>query len=151
MPIKQLFINGEINLVPDISTSSLAPARCQDVKEDEITWDDAETYVNDFKALLKTDTNHGDFLSFSLSQSNIQKLFDQNSNLNAIKIYLGYNTVDKTIRAFAVAGTLNGNNECDDWKLEENIDSEAKRTKIANTRPCPHQCGKRNFLNKPLP
>lgn len=148
MPINQLFINGEIKVLN--SDKTFVASNCTDIEKDKIDWDDAESLVKSYKTLL-TKLHLGDFLAFALTQTSLNNLLGQAEGLDAIKIYLAFSEADNTIRAFAIASKLNtSTGEFDDYKIPLNKSDIAlsELPNIANVRPCPHQCGVANFLNK---
>lgn len=154
MPIKQFFSNtGGIKILNNGETEDLT---CATTKNDEIDWSDAEILTNSFKQFA-LDKGLGENLSFILQETEINLLLDQlqpNAN-KAVRIYLAYCNTDKTIRAFGVAAALNNNGEYDDFNVPQRMLGTATtlqtEVRIANTRPCPPQCGKTNVLNQRLP
>ncbi len=149
MPIKQLFLNGTIKLLGE--NESMAPVTCNAITKDAIDWTDAETLVHAYQTFLKNN-RMGKALSFALTQNSINALLGQ-GDLDSIKIYLAYSEADKTIRAFAVAAKLNTTNgEYDDFNIPVDGKSIDLNTmpKLENVRPCPHQCGIVNILNRDI-
>jgi hypothetical protein len=160
MPIKQFFPKNEGILVPTnklqmFSTNNpLVQGNCNDVTEDDITWDDAEVFTNSFKQ-FSSDCELGETLSYVLSKTSIDKLLKQDNSLDGVRVYLAYSNKDKTIRAFAIAAKLNpATLEYDDYQIPVQMfgrNASLAMPEIANTRPCPTQCGITNILNRPLP
>jgi hypothetical protein len=150
MPIKQLFINEEIKQLS--FNGEFISTGCASIEKDSINWQDAEQYVQDYQEFLKNN-QMGKALSFALTQGSINVLLGQDSSLDAVKIYLAYSKVDKTIRAFVVASKLNtATSEFDDFHIPANSTGIDYNTmpKLENMRPCPHQCGVTNMLNRDM-
>lgn len=158
MPITQFFFKDQQLGSPIkrvvLSTGTSDELTCAKIGPDNITWDDADIYVNSFKQFAH-DCELGDSLSFVLSKESIENLFSQ-SGTDGVRLYLAYCNTDKTIRAFAVAATLNpATKEYDDYNMPPSFMAAGVSRQampfLENTRPCPTQCGKTNILNRKLP
>jgi hypothetical protein len=147
MPITQFFSEGS-----QMPLASFAITSCASAKPDDINWTDAEMLVNSFK-LFSAGMGIANPLSFVLEKTAIEQLFAQDASIGGVKIYLAFCNTDNSIRAIGVAAQLNpNNNEYDDYNIPATLlgTDIATLPFIANTRPCPPQCGTKNVLNQPL-
>ena len=149
MPIEQFFSRED-----GITSNVDGTLQCNNVVPDKIDWTDAEIMVNAFKQ-VSTDIELGETLSFILEEASIARLFAQrpaSTPGKAVKLYLAYCNKDATVRAIAIAASLNPAGVYDDYNIPQTMaGSPLPTTIIENLRPCPPQCGKVNVLNKPLP
>lgn len=137
---KMLFPNTESNE----STGSA-------IGQKDIDWTNAVELVKDYQNFLD-EHDLSKYLSFSITKDSINKLLNQQQDLDAVKFYLAYSESDKTIQAFAIASKQNtATGGFDDYKIpESNVPPTPinEMPLLENVRPCPHQCGKLNILNK---
>lgn len=140
MPLKQFFTGSKLQ------DANL----CRSLTIDDIDWTDADVLVNQFQQFAKN-IGLGIELGYVLDKVTINNLLGQDGkSFDGIKIYLAYSNIDKTIRLVPVACQYDAvNNDYNDYNipLVKPVDI-STLPKIGNLRPCPPQCGTKNFLNQ---
>ena len=132
---------------------------CSFIQHDPIGPNDLLPLKNGIKQNLFDHADSGPCLQvygFGLTQPQIDNLLNNQGSENgkkpdAIKIYIGYNAMDKRLAAYAVAA-FNETTGVVDFKIsraqtiQDIVDANIK---IEGTRPCPDNCSK-NILSQKI-